>query len=174
MGLPTLGKGKATGVIVKTWPILVLGRCSTTFILETLPGNDWPWLQKHMGPRSLWLQAKKVFTPTKTLACHIFDFIKFSPKHTVEAAEPPQSYFWSNYPWFRVRARSKRSRPHQVDYLDGALQHLYNEHSLKIIDHGSRSPRGPGPSKSRLQAQNMICPHWNSSGLKILFYKVFA
>ncbi len=55
------------------------------------------------------------FTPTKTLVCYIFGFIKFSPKHTVEAAEP-------------------------------------------MIDHGSRSTRSPGPSRSRLQTQEHLLP----------------
>jgi len=41
----------------------------------------------------------------------------------------------------------------QVDYWEGALQLLYNKLSLKMIDHGSRSIWGPGPSRSRLQAQ---------------------
>jgi hypothetical protein len=39
------------------------------------------------------------FTPTKTLVCYIFGFIKFSPKHTVEAAEPLQFHFGPHYPW---------------------------------------------------------------------------
>ncbi len=37
------------------------------------------------------------FTPTKTLVCYIFGFIKFSLKHTVEAAEPPNP-FWTPLP----------------------------------------------------------------------------
>jgi len=53
-------------------------------------------------------------------------------------------------------ARSRRSRPDQVDYWVGALQLLYNKLSLKMIDHGSRSARGPGPSRDRLRAQNSI------------------
>jgi hypothetical protein len=64
------------------------------------------------------------FAPTKTLVGNIFGFIKFSPKHTVEAAEPPKSHFGPHYPWFRFRARSRRSRPDQVAYWEGALQLL--------------------------------------------------
>jgi hypothetical protein len=47
---------------------------------------------------------------------YILIFIMLSPKHMVEAAEPPQSHFGPHYPWFWVRARSRRSRPDQVDY----------------------------------------------------------
>ena len=42
--------------------------------------------------------------------CYIFGFIKFS-KHTLKAAEPPESHLGPHYPWFRVRVRSRRSRP---------------------------------------------------------------
>ncbi len=84
------------------------------------------------GSRSTWgdvlldpdYMLNMCFTPTKTLVCYIFGFIMFSPKHTVEAAEPPQSHFGPDYPWFRVGARSRRSRPDQVDYWEGALQLL--------------------------------------------------
>jgi len=82
----------------------------------------------------------------------------FSPKHMVEAAEPPQSHFGPHYPWFWVRARSRRSRPDQVDYWEGALQLLYNKLSLKMIDHGSRSTWGPGPSRSGLGSQKYDRP----------------
>ena len=51
-------------------------------------------------------------------------------------------------PWFRVRARSRRSRPGQVYCWEGALQLLFNKLCLKIIDHGCRSTWGPGPSRS--------------------------
>ena len=61
-------------------------------------------------------------------------------------------------PWFRVRARSRRSRPGQVDYWDGALQLLCNKLCLKMIDHGSRSTWGPGPSRSRLGSQKYDPP----------------
>ncbi len=107
------------------------------------------------GPRSSRIQInsqKMFFTLNKTLVCYIFGFIKFSWKHKVKAAEPTQSHFRPPYPWFRVMARSRRSRPDQVDYWKGALQLLYNKLSLKMIDHGSRSTWGPGPSRSRLQA----------------------
>jgi hypothetical protein len=76
----------------------------------------------------------------------------------VEAIGPPQSHFGSLYSWFKVRARSRRSRPDQVNYWEGALQLLYKTLSLKIIDHGSRSKWGPGPSRSRLQTQKHDLP----------------
>jgi hypothetical protein len=115
------------------------------------------------GARSFWMQItgqKMCFTPTKTLVCATFLvlFIMFSPKHIVEAAEPPQSFFGHHYFWFKVRARSRRSRPDQVYYWEGALQLLYKKLSLKIIDHGSRSKWGPGPSRSRLQTQKHDLP----------------
>jgi hypothetical protein len=62
--------------------------------------------------------------------CYIFGFIKFS-KHTDVAAEPPESLLGPHYPCFRVRARSRRSRPDQGDYWEGALQLLYNKLSLQ-------------------------------------------
>ncbi len=36
---PTLGKGKGIGVGVKTWPTLVLGRCTITFVARAAPGT---------------------------------------------------------------------------------------------------------------------------------------
>ena len=55
-------------------------------------------------------------------------------------------------PWFRVKARFRRSRPDQGDYCEGVLHILYNKICLKIIDHGSRSTWGPGPSRSGLRS----------------------
>ena len=72
-------------------------------------------------------------------------------------------------PWFRVRARSRRSRPGQVDYWDGALQLLCNKLCLKMTDHGSRSTWGPGPSRSGLRAQN-----YNLHPLKQIFPTTFV
>ncbi len=61
-------------------------------------------------------------------------------------------------PWFRVKARFRRSNTDQVDYCEGVLHLLYNKFCLKIIDHGSRSTWGPGPSRSRLRAQKYDPP----------------
>ncbi len=38
------------------------------------------------------------FAPTKTLVGNIFGFIKFSPKHTVEAADHTPNPFWAPLP----------------------------------------------------------------------------
>ncbi len=77
-------------------------------------------------------------------------------------------------PWFRVRARSRRSGPDHVDYWEGALQLQLNKLCLKMIDHGSRSTWGPDPSRSRLQAQKYDPPHLNSPSLQLLCDKIFA
>ncbi len=61
-------------------------------------------------------------------------------------------------PWCRVRARSRRSRPDQVDYWEGGLQLLFIKLCLKMIDHGSSSTWGPGPSRSGLWAQKYYSP----------------
>ncbi len=61
-------------------------------------------------------------------------------------------------PWFRVRARSRRSRPDQVYYWEGTLQLLFHKLCLKMIDHGSRSTCGLGPSRYGLWAQKYYPP----------------
>ena len=113
-----------------------------------------------MGPRSFWIHitGQKINSNKNTVVFYILSFIMFSPKHTVEAAEPPQSYFGPHYPWFCVRAMSRKSRHDQVDFWEGTLQLYYNKLSLKMIDHGSRSTWGSGPSRSRLQAQKYDLP----------------
>jgi hypothetical protein len=50
-------------------------------------------------------------------------------------------------------ARSRRSITDKVCYWEGALQLWFNKVCQKIIDHGSRSTRGPDPSRSGLWAQ---------------------
>ncbi len=58
-------------------------------------------------------------------------------------------------PWLRVKAMFRRSRPDQGDYCEGVLHILFNKICLKIIDHGSRSTWGPGPSRSgRVKARS--------------------
>ncbi len=59
---------------------------------------------------------------------------------------------------FRVKTRSRMSSRDQVDYWEGALHLLYHKICLKMIDHGSRSAWGPGPSRFRLQAQEYDLP----------------
>jgi hypothetical protein len=92
----TLGKGDGIGVGVKTWPIILLGRCTTTMAPE--PHGAQVLLDPDYGSK------KCFFAPTKTLVCYIFGFIKFSPKCMVEAAVQPWPHFGPPYPWFRVRA----------------------------------------------------------------------
>ncbi len=118
------------------------------------------------GSRSTWAQVlldpdympNMCFTPTKTLVCYIFGFIKFSPSSTVEAVDAPQTLFRAPDPCFRARATSRRSRRNQIDYWEGTLKLLFNKFCLKMIDHGSRSTWGPGPSRSRLRVQKYDLP----------------
>ncbi len=65
--------------------------------------------------------------------------MKFLPNITVEAVDFLQTLFRALDPWFRVNARSRRSRPDQVDDWEGVLHILYIKICLKMIDHGSRS-----------------------------------
>jgi hypothetical protein len=126
-----------------------------------------------LGPGPFDSGQKMCFTPTKTLVCYIYGFIKLPPKHTVEAAEPPQSHFEPQYLWFRVRAWSGRSGPNHVDYWEGALQLLFNKLSLKMIDRGSRSTWGPGPSRFRLPTQKHNLPTLKQDWPTTV-YQVFA
>jgi hypothetical protein len=66
----------------------------------------------------------------------------------IEAADAPQTMFRAPDPWFRVWARLRRYRCDQVDYCEGALPLLLNKLCLKMINHGSRSTWGTGPSRS--------------------------
>ena len=87
-----------------------------------------------------------------------FCFINFLPSLTVVAVDSLQTLFRAPDPWFRVKARCRRSRSDQVDYWEGLLHLLYNKICLKTIDHGSRSTWGPGPSGSRFRAQRYDLP----------------
>jgi hypothetical protein len=73
----------------------------------------------------------------------------------VEAVDFLQTLFRAPYPWFRVKARSRRSRLDQVDYWEGVPHILYIKSCLKILDHGSRSTWSPGPSRSGFWAQKI-------------------
>ena len=66
--------------------------------LQTFTENDWPRLQKHVGPRSIKIQIAEPKTwsaPTKTGLAYNFCFIKFLPSCTVEAVDAPQNLFRS-------------------------------------------------------------------------------
>ena len=109
------------------------------------------------GPSRSGLRAQKICSaPTKTDLPYNFCFIKFSPSGTVEAVL--QTLFRAPDPWFWVRARSRRSRPDKVYYWEGTLKFWFNKLCQKMIDHGSRSTRGPGPSRSGLWAQKHDLP----------------
>ncbi len=61
-----------------------------------MPENDWPWLQKHTGPRyfQIWIMGPKIrSTPTKMVLPYNFGFIKKFPSLTVEAVDAPQTLF---------------------------------------------------------------------------------
>ncbi len=72
-------------------------------------------------------------------------------------------------PWFRVKARSRRSWPDQVDYWEGVLPILCIKICLKMID-----TWGPGPSGSGFRAQKYDPPPLKQTFPTILFYKMFA
>ncbi len=66
------------------------------FCWINFPENDWPQLQKHMGPRSFQIQItgpKMWSAPTKTGLPYNFCFIKFLPSCKVEAEDAPQTLF---------------------------------------------------------------------------------
>ena len=108
-------------------------------------------------------------TDTTGLAYN-FSFIKFLPSRTVEAVDALQNLFRPPPDsWLRVMARSRRSITAKVCYWEGALQLWFNKICLKMIDHGSRSTWGPGPSRSGLRAQN-----YNLHPLKQIFPTTFV
>jgi len=123
-----------------------------------------------LGSRSTWgpgpsrsvLRGQKYDPPpTKTYLPYNFCFIKFLPSLTVEAVDTLQTLFRAPDPWFRVKGRCRRSRPDQIDYWEGVLHILYIKSCLKMIDHGSRSTWGPGPSGSGFRAQKYDPPPLN-------------
>jgi hypothetical protein len=114
-------------------------------------GSRSTWGQGPSGSR-FWAQ-KYDPPPTKTDLPYNFCFIKILPSLAVEAVDSLQTLFRAPDPWFRVKARSRRSIPDQVDYWEGVLHILNIKSCLKMIDHGSRSTWGPGPSGSGFWAQ---------------------
>jgi len=60
-------------------------------------------------------------------------------------------------------------RTGQLDYWEGALQLLFYKLGQKMIDHGSRSTWGPGPSRSGFWAQKYDPPP-----LKLTFPTTFV
>ncbi len=81
----------------------------------------------------------------------------------VEAAEPLQPHF-AQPPdsQIMVKAKSRRKlKLDQVGYWEGVLKFLFNKFCLKIIDHGSRSTWGAGPSRSGFWVQKCVMPILN-------------
>ena len=104
-----------------------------------------------MGPRSSQIQIlgpKICYANINSWILYNFCFVKFLPSFMLEAVKPPDLILGPPDPRFRVRSKARRLRPDQVNYWEGALQLLFNKLCLKIIDHGSRSTWGPGPSRS--------------------------
>ena len=69
------------------WPCTIWNM-HHNFCVKTPLESEWPWLQKHTGPRSFQIQIwgpKRCFTPTK------LGVIKCPPKRTPEAPEPLQA-----------------------------------------------------------------------------------
>ncbi len=108
-----------------------------------------------------------------TGVCYILSFIMFSPKHTVSLQQKhwcvlhlkfyyvftkthswgcraTPILFWAHYPWFCVRARSRKSRHDQVDLWEGTLQLYYNKISLKMIDLWLKKHMGPRSFKIQI------------------------
>ncbi len=115
--------------------------------------NDWPQLKKYTVPRSFQiciLGPKMCYAPTKSWMLYNFCFVKFLPSYMLVAADPPWSHFRPPDPRLSVRSKARRLITDQVDYWEGALQLLFYKLCLKMIDYGSKSKWGLGPSRSRL------------------------
>jgi hypothetical protein len=113
------------------------------------------------GPMSfqIWMMGPKMWSsPNKMEVLFNNCFINLLPSHTVEAIEPPQPPFGPPDPQIRVKSKSRWLKRDQVNYWEGALQLLFYKLYLKMIDQGSRSKWGPGPSRSRLVIQKCDPP----------------
>ena len=109
------------------------------------------------GPSGSRLQAKKCVTLQQKHWCvlHLKFYYVFTKTHGCRATP---SHFGPHYPWFCVRAKSRKLRHDLVDLWEGTLQLYYNKLSQKMIGRGSRSTWVPGPSRSRLQSQKHDLP----------------
>ena len=101
------------------------------------------------GPSGSRLQAKKCVTLQQKHWCvlHLKFYYVFTKTHGCRATP---SHFGPHYPWFCVRAKSRKLRRDLVDLWEGTLQLYYNKLSLKMIDRGSRSTRGPKSIKIQI------------------------
>jgi hypothetical protein len=123
----------------------------------------------------------KIFSaPTKTVLPYNFCLINFLPSLTLEAVDAPQTlfrapldpasiyiYIYIYIVLYILLAGSTRHCPgHYIKIIKcvvrakvatkvspKVLHLLFNKLCLKMTDHGSRSTKGPGPSRSRLRAQ---------------------
>jgi hypothetical protein len=121
-----------------------------------------------MGPCPMSFQIQILgltmqYDPFKYCKLYYFCFIKFLPSCMLEGADPPWPHIGHPDPRFRVGAKTMRLGPDLVNYWEGALQLLFFKLCLKMIDHGSRSTWGPGPSRSRLQLLQCDIRRFNRS-----------
>ncbi len=100
---------------------------------------DWLRLQKYIWSRPFWIQltGPKIWYPPKNGGALQLLFYNFLPSHVVEAAEPPHPHFGPLDPQIRVKSMSRRLKPDQVDYWEGALQCWFYQLCLKMVDHSS-------------------------------------
>ncbi len=153
---PTPGLGSRLSLGGWNLTKLIIGKVHYKFCFKNLPENDWPQLQKYMGPRPFQIQIlgrKMCYASTKSWMLYNFCFANFLPSYMLEAAEPPWPHFGPPGPGLRFSSKARRLRTDQVDYWEGALQLLCHKLCLKMIDHGTRSAWGSGPSRSRLGIQ---------------------
>ena len=73
-----------------------------------------------------------------------------SNKNTGVCCRATPSHFGPHYPWFCVRAKSRKLRCDLVDLWEGTLPLYYNKLSLKMMDCGSRSTWGPKSMKIQI------------------------
>ncbi len=86
-----------------------------------------------------------------------FCFINFLPRHAVETAKP-KNHFGPLVPQIRVKSMSRRFKPDDVDYWEGALQCLFYKLCLKMIEHSSKSTWGPVLPDPDFWVQRYVMP----------------
>jgi len=134
---------------------MTTGKVHYNFCIINFP---WKWLTMALeahGPSSFKVEIRdpKIWSsPTKTGLANNFWKLKFSPGCTVEAANAPQTLFMDTL------SPGLGLWPDKVYHCEDALKLPFNKICLKMIGHGSRITRGPGPSRSRLQAKKHDLP----------------
>ncbi len=111
------------------------------------------------GPSGSRLKAKKIHSNKNTVVFYILSFIMFSPKDTVQAAEPPQSYFGPITPGF-VSGKGLGSQD-MINLASGKVLYnfiIINFHwkwlTMAPEAHGAQVIQDPD-----CRPKNMICPH---------------